>query len=687
MILVPSSLRGGSSSSWAATLALLLAAAAVLQPAAAAADDVDDDEEGGVPIDQKKEEFVPIKFVEPKLTGDAMKDANVHMWEYFRGRGGIIGKTWLKSKAKKDGVEAEISKYNGEWDIGAPSEVAIEGDYSLVVKTDARHHAIASKLAKPFSFADGKPLVMQYEVRYEEGQNCGGGYVKLLSEGAEKALEEFNDKTGYTIMFGPDKCSPNGKVHLIFRYRNPKNGTISEHAARQPDTIAASYWDDHKTHLYTLTVKPDGSYTVAVDYKSLYYGSILKDVTPALEPPKQIADPDDVKPADWDDRAEIEDETATKPDDWDESAPKEIVDEAAEKPADWLEEEQPLIADPKAEKPEDWDEEMDGEWEPPMIENAACAGLSGCGEWKRPTIKNPAYKGKWRRPRMANPAFKGVWAPRQIDNPAYFDPSESPLAGLAPVSALGIELWTMSKNIMFDNLLIADSEAVATHAAALTYDIRKAEESRLRSSKGEGNGIFSGLIDAAEDKPWLWAVYVLAMIIPIIIIAVFCFGRKSGPDGPDVAYRKKYDVPTADDDEPPNLVNEDGEEEEQIEEEDDEAAVQAEVVQQLEKAAAEKRRASKSPARKQQATPTAAAAGSGKKKSVREQIEVRDFISQKIRNIHYYSFFLQADDSEDSDDSSAGDAKASASDKDEEVAPAPAPKTAPKKRGRAKKAD
>lgn len=30
------------------------------------------------------------------------------------GRGGIIGKTWLKSKAKKDGVEAEISKYNGE---------------------------------------------------------------------------------------------------------------------------------------------------------------------------------------------------------------------------------------------------------------------------------------------------------------------------------------------------------------------------------------------------------------------------------------------------------------------------------------------------------------------------------------------------------------------------------------------
>lgn len=28
---------------------------------------------------------MPIKFVDPKLTGDAMKDATVHMWEYFRG--------------------------------------------------------------------------------------------------------------------------------------------------------------------------------------------------------------------------------------------------------------------------------------------------------------------------------------------------------------------------------------------------------------------------------------------------------------------------------------------------------------------------------------------------------------------------------------------------------------------------
>ena len=36
------------------------------------------------------------------------------------------------------------------------------------------------------------PTFSRYEVRFEEGQNCGGGYVKLLSKGAEKHLDNFN---------------------------------------------------------------------------------------------------------------------------------------------------------------------------------------------------------------------------------------------------------------------------------------------------------------------------------------------------------------------------------------------------------------------------------------------------------------------------------------------------------------
>ncbi|VDM71445.1 unnamed protein product, partial [Strongylus vulgaris] len=231
----------------------------------------------------------------------------------------------------------------------------------------------------------------RYEVRYEEGQECGGGYLKLLSKGAEKSLTAVQDKTPYTIMFGPDKCGATGKVHLIFRYTNPKNGSTDEYHAKQPSDIGTNYWDDHQTHLYTLVVKPDGAFSVSVDQKQIMSGNMLNDLVPSLKPPKEIADPNDKKPADWDDRAEIEDESAVKPDDWDESQPREVVDETAVKPSDWLEDEPELIPDPEASKPSDWDNDMDGDWEPPMIDNPACKGVSGCGPWKKPLIPNPLY--------------------------------------------------------------------------------------------------------------------------------------------------------------------------------------------------------------------------------------------------------------------------------------------------------
>ncbi|KIH65401.1 calreticulin family protein [Ancylostoma duodenale] len=518
--------------------------------------------------------FVPSQFTEPKLSSKPL------FFDYFPTTD-AIGKRWILSTAKKDGVDSEIAKYNGKWEIGTSTEVSIEGDYGLIVRTKARHHAIAAKLDKPFSFKD-KPLVVQYEVRYEEGQECGGGYLKLLSAGAEKNLASVQDKTPYTIMFGPDKCGANGKVHLIFRYTNPKNGSTDEYHAKQPSNLGTTYWDDHQTHLYTLVFNPDGAFTVSVDQKQIMSGNVLNDLVPSLQPPKEIADPNDKKPADWDDRPEIEDESAVKPDDWDESQPREVVDENAVKPSDWLEDEdnwffQPeLIPDPEASKPNDWDNDMDGDWEPPMIDNPACKGVSGCGPWKKPLIPNPLYKGKWVRPRIPNPAFKGVWAPRQIENPNYFEPK--PFEGLAPITVIGIELWTMSQNIIFgmtsiscwsiwfqvkhyfvDNILVCESEGLAAEAAKQTYTIRRAEDQRLATSQGKGAGILQGIIDAANERPWLWVVYVLCVLIPIILIGVCCFGRKSNADMS--AQRKKTDAPEADD-EVPNLVDDEEDEKE-----------------------------------------------------------------------------------------------------------------------------
>lgn len=40
-------------------------------------------------------------------------------------------------------------------------------------------------------------------------------------------------------------------------------------------------------------------------------------------------------------------------------------------------------------------------------------------------------------------------------------------------SAVGFELWSMSSSILFDNILITDSLAVADDYASKTYDLKK----------------------------------------------------------------------------------------------------------------------------------------------------------------------------------------------------------------------
>ncbi len=45
-------------------------------------------------------------------------------------------------------------------------------------------------------------------------------------------------------------------------------------------------------------------------------GNLLTDMTPPVNPPAEIEDPDDQKPEDWDERPKIQDPAATKPEDW-----------------------------------------------------------------------------------------------------------------------------------------------------------------------------------------------------------------------------------------------------------------------------------------------------------------------------------------------------------------------------------
>merc|ERR1719506_3544779 len=175
--------------------------------------------------------------------------------------------------------------------------------------------------------------------------------------------EGLNQKTfggddEYHIMFGPDLC-----------------GYDVSHILLKTEKIPLEYSDKNEyTHLYTLHIKPDGTYEVFFDMKSKAKGNLVDEWD---FPKPTIDDPRDTKPADWVDETEIDDPEAKKPEGYDDI------------PAQ--------IPDPDATKPEDWDDEDDGEWEPPLIDN-------------------PDFKGEWTAKKIDNPAYKGEWKPAQIPN-------------------------------------------------------------------------------------------------------------------------------------------------------------------------------------------------------------------------------------------------------------------------------
>ena len=141
-------------------------------------------------------------------------------------------------------------------------------------------------------------------MNFQEGLSCGGAYVKLLVDSPDLVSHVtscdphvmscdlpqklFNDKSPYSIMFGPDKCGMSSKVrnllciihtihfiyththththahmhthtctrtrtqvHMIVQFKNPVTGKIEEKHSKQSSESMA-FFDDKKTHLFTL---------------------------------------------------------------------------------------------------------------------------------------------------------------------------------------------------------------------------------------------------------------------------------------------------------------------------------------------------------------------------------------------------------------------------------------------------
>ncbi|KAF9099773.1 hypothetical protein BGX27_000531 [Mortierella sp. AM989] len=486
---------------------------------------------------------------------------------------------WTASEATKETTsEGEVFSYVGQWEVEEPSVFpGIKGDLGLVAKSAAAHHAISASLPEVVDNKDNT-LVVQYEVKAQQGLECGGAYMKLLTDSPEGIkFKEFSNDTPYTIMFGPDKCGGTNKVHFIFRHKNPITGKYEEkHLQSAPMTKI-----NKLSNLYTLIVKPDQSFEIKINGEVASSGSLLDSFQPPVNPPKEIDDPSDSKPADWVEVAKIPDPTATKPDDWDEDAPPRILDEKATMPSDWLEDEEAEIADPESVKPDDWDDEEDGDWIPPTTPNPKCQD-HGCGKWVRPFISNPAYKGKWSAPLIDNPEYKGVWAPRKIANPDFFEDLHP--SNFDKIGAVGFEIWTMQKDILFDNIYIGHSIDDANALAAETWEIKHAAEKKQEELANPKPEPIGGIPDFKEDpvgfvvghlrefielaredpmnaihsRPMVSAAIagVVGVTLGLVLILVGLLSAAPKAGARAAAKAKKTDEVTADDDEDANKVGE-----------------------------------------------------------------------------------------------------------------------------------
>jgi len=233
----------------------------------------------------------------------------------------------------------------------------------------------------------------------------------------------YDGSSVYNVMFGPDQCGGTKRVHAILT-RDSTNHLINKQVYPESDLF---------THSYTFILRPDNTYEILIDGDSKASGSIEDDWS--ILPPKQIPDPAQSKPSDWQDVKFIDDPEDVKPAGWDD-IPQEIVD-------------------PGASKPEDWDDELDGDWEAPKV-------------------PNPEFKGPWRPKQIENPKYQGEWVHPLINNPEYKQVDD--LYSFPSFEAAGIEIWQVKSGTIFDNFLVTDDEELAATARKAINTRREGEQ-------------------------------------------------------------------------------------------------------------------------------------------------------------------------------------------------------------------
>ncbi|RWS21506.1 calnexin-like protein [Leptotrombidium deliense] len=87
---------------------------------------------------------------------------------------------------------------------------------------------------------------------------------------------------------------------------------------------------------------------------------------------------------------------------------------------------------------------------------------------------------------------------------------------MLPIDAVAFELWTISNDIAFDNVIVTNSVEVANYISDSTYQIKK------DLMDAETDSWFIKLIKYTNKNPWLWVIYLILFAIPLVLFIGYC---------------------------------------------------------------------------------------------------------------------------------------------------------------------
>ena len=155
-----------------------------------------------------------------------------------------------------------------------------------------------------------------------------------------------------------------------------------------------------------------------IDLNETYSGHLMRDFTPPIQPPKEINDPDDRKPP--------------------ELVAKSFKADASKFSNVWTE----------------------------------TGGEPGHADQKQSNADRDAKKSDDEKlSHLESMLSRPSWQPRKIPNPNYYKVGNV-FDLLAPISAIGLELWSLNDRIHFDNFLIVDDERLAHQFALNSWTLK-----------------------------------------------------------------------------------------------------------------------------------------------------------------------------------------------------------------------